>query len=136
MKSIPLLLVLSAVTALAQNPPASRIQRVLDASPGSAIAVRVADGPLVHTAKLFSPDTSRDARAQADAVCTELAAVLGRAGSDLKQIVRLNVYVTEDAATAAVDAAIAARCAGALPAVTVVRSALERNGALVAIDAV
>ena len=103
---------------------------------GTSWYVRAADVPLIFTGQVFATDVSRDARGQAEQALDQLAAQLGRAGGDLHRIVRLNAYVADPAATAAVDAVIAARFAAAPPAVTVAYTALAKAGALVAFDAI
>lgn len=103
---------------------------------GTAWTVRAADGPMMFTGQVCAPDVSRDARAQAEQALDLVGAQLAKAGGDLQRVLRLNAYVADDGATAAVDAAIAARFAGAPPAVTLVRTPLAVKGARVAFDAI
>jgi enamine deaminase RidA (YjgF/YER057c/UK114 family) len=103
---------------------------------GTAWFVRAPDGPMMFTAQIFAPDVSRDARSQADQALDQLAGELNKAGGDLKRVLRLNAYVSDPSATAAVDAAIATRFADAPPAVTLACTPLTKPGARVAFDAV
>jgi enamine deaminase RidA (YjgF/YER057c/UK114 family) len=88
------------------------------------------------TGQLLPTDVSRDARGQAEQIIEQLEALLRRADGDLTRVLRLNVYVADDAATPALDAVIAARFRDAPPAVSLMYTPLARPGALVACDAV
>ncbi len=103
---------------------------------GTAWFVRVPDGPLVFTAQVAAKELQGDARAQADGALQALAGVLGGVGSDLTRVVRLNAYVADDDAVAAVDAAVAARFATSPVAFTLSRSPLTVRGARVMFEAV
>ncbi len=104
--------------------------------PGTAWAVRTKDTALLMTAQVLPTDVTRDARGQMEEVIDQLAALLGRSQGDLRGVLRLNVYVSAEAATPAVDAVLAARFADAPPAVTLMYTPLARTGALVACDMV
>lgn len=103
---------------------------------GTAWSVRVPDGPLVFTAQVASPSLQGDAPAQANGALQALAGVLAGAGSDLTRVVRLNAYVSDDAAVAAVAAAVAARFAATPVAFTLSRTPLAVPGARVLFEAV
>jgi enamine deaminase RidA (YjgF/YER057c/UK114 family) len=113
------------------------IERLPDpARPGVAWFVRVADVPLLFTELIFPSAGSADGAAQVAQVIDSLGGMLAEAGGDLRQIVRLNFYVRDDAVTPMVHAALATRFRDAPPAVTIVRSTLAQSGASVACDAV
>lgn len=128
---------LNMADAQSEKKPAGPIQRVAknDRS-GTAWTVRAADAPMMFTGQVFATDVARDARAQAEQALDHLGAQLAKAGGDLQRVLRLNAYVADDSATPAVDAVIAARFAGAPPAVTLVRTPLAMKGALVGFDAI
>ncbi|MSU66858.1 MAG: RidA family protein [Opitutus sp.] len=128
---------LTVMTAQTISPVPAAIQRI--AKPdrkGTAWSVRAPDGPLLFTRQIQATDVSRDARGQAEQALDQVAAVVAAAGGDMKRILRLNAYVSDDAATAAVDAAIAARFADAPPAVTLAHTPLSVKGALVGFDVI
>jgi enamine deaminase RidA (YjgF/YER057c/UK114 family) len=134
------LLVLLAVASL-QAAPAPKAMPTLQrlAKPdqtGTAWSVRVPDGPLVFTGQIAASPLSGDAWAQADGALRALGTVLQGRGSDLAQIVRLTAYVGDDAAVAAVDAAVAAQFAASPVAFTLIRSPLTLPGARVQFEAV
>ena len=129
--------VLSLPAAEQETKMVAALQRIPHPSrSGTAAAVRAADAALMFTGQVFAKDVSQDARGQAAQGLDQLAALLVPAGGDLRTVVRLDMYVADDAATTAVDAVIAGRFAAAPPAVTLVRSPLAIPGALVAFDAV
>lgn len=103
---------------------------------GTALAVRVPDGPLVFTGLIHATGGREDARAQAGRALQALGAALASAGSDVSRVVRLNAYVTSDTAVAGVEAAVAAQFGDTPVAFTLVRSPLPVANALVAFDAV
>lgn len=103
---------------------------------GTAWSVRVPDGPLVFTAQVASPSLQGEATAQANGALEALAGILAGAGSDLSRVVRLNAYVSDDAAMAAVDAAVAAHFAATPVAFTSSRTPLAVPGARVLFEAV
>jgi enamine deaminase RidA (YjgF/YER057c/UK114 family) len=114
-----------------------------DAAGGAARAVVVETGALVHTALLFPEHGDGrllhdgDARAQAAVVLDALQTALAAAGSGLRHLVRLHVYLTDAASMPAVERLMTERLRGvATPAVTFVETAPVRSGALVAMDAV
>lgn len=127
----------TVMTAQTNSSGSAAIQRI--AKPdhrGTAWSVRAPDGPLLFTRQIMAADVSRDARGQAEQALDRVAAAVAAAGGDMKRILRLNAYVSDDAATAAVDAAIAARFADAPPAVTLVHTPLSVKGALVGFDVI
>jgi len=70
------------------------------------------------TGQIMATDLSRDARGQAEQMLDHLDGILAKAGGDRRRLLRLNVYVTSGALTAAMDAALAARFRDAPPVVT------------------
>lgn len=136
--ALALVLILPATLHAVDNTSAGPgIQRVAKTDrSGTAWSVRAPDGPLVFTGLVFAPDVSGDARGQTERSLQALSATLAKAGSDLSRVVRLNAYVADEQAVAAVEAGVAVRFADAPPAFILVRSPLERPGALVAFDAV
>ena len=113
-----------------------------DPAAGTARAVVVEQGALVHTAVMYPEDregrvTPGDARQQAAHVLANLERALVPAGAGLNTLVRLHVYVADPAVTPAVDALLAATFGGRdlRPSVTVVESGMPRRGILVAMDA-
>jgi enamine deaminase RidA (YjgF/YER057c/UK114 family) len=114
-----------------------------DPATGTARAVVVEAGSLVHTALLYPEDLQgtlvggRDARAQAAQVLANLHLALAAARTTLDRVVRLHVYVADASVTPAVDALIAERFRGpTLPALTVVETPMPRPGVLMAMDAI
>jgi enamine deaminase RidA (YjgF/YER057c/UK114 family) len=95
---------------------------------GSAQAVKVSDAHLAHTVQV--------AGASADAALRQLDKVLRGAGSNLNQVVKINVAVASDEETPAVELAFQKRFRGKdKPAVSLVSGTLA-HGARVAMDAV
>ena len=139
-----LLLVLLAAGAPASvsaqpkdSPVLPAIRRVMpNGARGTAAAVRVADGPLVFTGQVFAANAGGEVRVEADGAWRALAAVLAKHGSEPAHVVRLSAYVADDAAVSAVEAAVAAHCAEAPVAFTLVRTPLAAKGARVAFEAV
>jgi enamine deaminase RidA (YjgF/YER057c/UK114 family) len=114
-----------------------------DTARGTAAAVVVETGALVHTALLFPEDGDGrlqhdgNAHAQGAYVLDTLHTALAAAGSGLRHLVRLHVYLTDAASMPAVERLLAERFRGvATPAVTFVETAPIRAGALVAMDAI
>jgi enamine deaminase RidA (YjgF/YER057c/UK114 family) len=115
-----------------------------DATAGTAKAVVVEDGALVHTAAFQPVDAdgrvqgAGDADAQAAYVLENLKVALAAAGASAGRLVRLHVYVADASVVPAVDRALTnLRSQGASPpAVTIVESRMPRAGVLVAMDAV
>jgi enamine deaminase RidA (YjgF/YER057c/UK114 family) len=110
---------------------------------GTAMAVVVDDVPLVHTAQVFPlPRRSKiipadNAGGQATVVLENLDAILKSAGSDLSQVVKLNVYLAQADAMPRIQQALARAFSGETkPAVSFVVGDLSEPGALVAMDAV
>lgn len=119
--------------------------RCIDPDPktGASLAVVVDPAPLAHTTQLLPLDASGavigkgDAAAQAGAILDALGAVLKDAGSDLRRVVKLNVYLGQPDAMPAVRAALARRFRGGTkPACCFVAGALPHPDARVAMDAV
>jgi len=115
-----------------------------DAATGNSLAVTVGeDSVLAHTAQIF-PINGRgrlvpaaNLARQAEVVFENLEAVLKTSGSDLTRVVKLNVYLANDAALPKVRQALAAKFSGdAKPAVSYVVGELAEPGAQVAMDAV
>ncbi|MCI0457130.1 MAG: DUF1080 domain-containing protein [Gemmataceae bacterium] len=114
-----------------------------DAATGSAKAVVVDPGPLVHTAQLLPVDgkgavvgKGQPAR-QVERVLDDLASLLKETGSRLDRTVKLNFCVAGPEVAAEVHKALARRFPGrAKPAVSLVAGALPHPEALVAVDAV
>ena len=138
-----------AMVALLAAPGSSAAQVRLkvigaDDGRGTARAVVVEEGALVHTALLLPEDGDGrlrgegDVQLQASHVFENLGHVLGAAGTSLDRLVRLHVYLTEASATPVIEAFVAKRFAagGHKPAVTFVETAPLRKGVLVAMDAI
>lgn len=110
--------------------------RSLEAGEGGPRVVIVGPAPLAHTAQVMAPDAG-DLTGQIRATLAKIDAALKSGGSSLAHTVKLNVYVTDDAATPGVEAALATAFAGGhQPAVSFVATPLPETGALVAMDAV
>jgi enamine deaminase RidA (YjgF/YER057c/UK114 family) len=114
-----------------------------DAARGTARAVVVEDGALVHTALLLSEDAEGrltgedDVQLQASRVLENLQTALTAARTSIDHLVRLHVYLTHASATPVIERLLAERFAGAhRPAVTFVETAPVRKGVLVAMDAI
>jgi len=123
------------LSAAAPNP--APLERLPDPTrPGFARSVKAPDGPLIFTGIVHSSAPTPEARRQFDDVIDRLGAQLSAAGGDLQRVVRFNFHVADDAATAAVEAGLAARFGRQPPAVTVQRSVLAVPGARIAGDAV
>jgi enamine deaminase RidA (YjgF/YER057c/UK114 family) len=140
---------LPLATAADNEPSASKAQAagveyvVLDAPAGTARAVVVQGQPLVHTRQLLPLD--RDGKLvgkgaidqQIEQVLDNLDAVLKASGSNLNQLVRVNIYALAPTTTAVVRDHLAKRLEAAVrPALTSVLTPLPQRDALVALDAV
>lgn len=124
------------LSLLAVPSPGDAGIRCLLPAGGQARAVIVGPAPLAHTAQMMAPDAG-DVRAQTTETLARIDAVLKRAGGGLARAAKLNVYVTADAATPAVEAVLAGVFTGEhRPAVSFVTTPLPSPGALVAVDAV
>ena len=100
-----------------------------DAAPGTAGAVVVEEGALVHTALLLPDDPEGrlrgedDVRLQALRVLENLQTALAAAGTGVDRLVRLHVYLTDGSARPAIERLLAERFTGAhKPAVTFVEN--------------
>ena len=132
-----LLLVTAAITASAAETAPAGVQRILKQDRSrTAASVRVPDGPLVFTGQIFARDAAGDVRAQTDRTLDALAATLAKSGSALDRVVRLSAYVEDNAASADVEAAVAARFGATPPAFVLIRTPLAPAGAKVAFEAV
>ncbi len=114
-----------------------------DEKAGASQAIVVGDTALAFTDQLFPTDLEGrivgkdDLAKQFNAVVEKLAQVLAPAKSDLDQLIRMNIYVSNREGVGAVDKALASTFAGQRgPVVTIAVTNLEIRGALVAIDAV
>lgn len=110
---------------------------------GTATAVVVERGALVHTALLYPLDAEgrmqggADPFAQASFALEQVARALDAGGSGLDRLVRLHVYVADATVTPAVERLMAARFTGATPpALTIVESRMPHDDVVVAMDAV
>lgn len=102
---------------------------------GISRVVSVKGAALAHTAQLMGEGA--DLKAQIDSAFMHLDAALQSGGSSLAKAVKLNVYVTQNSATVAVETALAERFKGEhQPAVSFVTTMLPEAKALVAMDAV
>jgi enamine deaminase RidA (YjgF/YER057c/UK114 family) len=127
----------TVLLAVALSAPAQSLQRFPKADrSGTALAVRVPDGPLVFTGQIADPQMSPEAGAQARNALAALARELTAAGSDLARVVRLNALVGADADVAAVEAAVAERFAATPVAFTLVRTPHATAGVRVSFEAV
>lgn len=132
MQAAPLFLALLSMSALLHGADF----RCHEPSGGIARCVVVSGAPLAHTAQIMAPNERR-LTDQIKATLANVDAALKSSASSLAQVVKLNVYVTEDGASAEVEAALAAVFNGEhKPAVSFVTTQLPRPGALVAMDAV
>jgi enamine deaminase RidA (YjgF/YER057c/UK114 family) len=114
-----------------------------DAARGTARAVVVENGALVHTALLLSEDAEGrlqgegDSQRQATRVLENLQTALRAARTSVDHLVRLHVYLTDASVTPVIERLLAKRFAGGhKPAVTFVETAPVRKGVLVAMDAI
>lgn len=118
-------------------PAQATIQRAANpAADGTEMFVRVTDTPLVFTRQIYAHSLKGDARAQANDALSALSAALKVAGSDLTRLVRLTAYVSDDTAVSPVEAAVGAHFSTTPVALTLVRTALTQEGALVAFEGV
>lgn len=102
---------------------------------GISRVVSVKGAALAHTAQLMGDGA--DLKAQIDSALVHVDAALQSGGSSLAKAVKLNVYVTQNSATSAIEAALAERFKGDhQPAVSFVTTTLPEAKALVAMDAV
>lgn len=133
--SCMLLLLVSGATA-------AQIERIdADKSTGSSRAAIVDDLPLVHTRQILPfendrPVAGNDARGQTEAVLHRLEEILRRTQSNLKDVVKLNVYLKNDALRSAAEQAMAVQFHDLGPAVTFVVSEAAEPGVAVTADAV
>lgn len=113
-----------------------------DSTRGSSLAVVVEEGALVHTALILPVDrrgriSGESAGAQAEEALAQIEAALEPAGSGLDRLVRLHVYAAGVEVAAEVESVLARRFKDhRKPAVTVVETAMPREGLLVMMDAV
>jgi enamine deaminase RidA (YjgF/YER057c/UK114 family) len=114
-----------------------------DPATGLARAVVVDSGGLVHTALMCPEDREgrlqggNDAGAQAMRVLTNIDLALRTARTNLKNLVRLHVYVADAAVTPEIEGLLRQRFHGqGTPAVTFVETAMPKPGVLVAMDAI
>jgi N-sulfoglucosamine sulfohydrolase len=115
-----------------------------DKAIGTSVAAVVAEGAaLAHTAQVFPVNRrgnivpATNVVRHANVVLENLDAILKSAGSDLGQVVKLNVYLAQGDAMPKVQQALARRFSGETkPAVSFVVGDLAEPGALVAMDAV
>jgi enamine deaminase RidA (YjgF/YER057c/UK114 family) len=127
--------VVSAFLSISAATNAAEI-RCVEPKNGIARAVIVGAAPLAHTTQLSSPEAG-DLEAQIKATLGKIDMALKGGGSALAQAVKLNVYVTQDASTTAVENALATAFSGGhQPAVSWVTTPLPAPAALVAIDAI
>jgi enamine deaminase RidA (YjgF/YER057c/UK114 family) len=105
--------------------------------------VVVEEGALVHTAMTFPEDAKgrlqgeADVEAQATRGLANVDAALKTARTNLSNLVRLHVYVTDASVTPQLDRLLRRRFRGQTkPAVTIVETAMPRPGVLVAMDAI
>lgn len=115
----------------------------LGAPLGMSQAVRVQGVPLVHTRQLLPVNAAGElvgedsVEEQIDQVLSNVDAVLQACGSNLNQLVRLNVYALSPATVMQVRQRLHQRVGPAVrPAITSVLTPLTRRGAVVAVDAV
>lgn len=136
-------LVSSCLPLSAEDAPVHSVKRIgSDPQTGISQAVIVENAALAYTAQ-FLPVTPTgeiagvDVDRQASTVLDHLSSVLKSFQSDLSQVVKLNVYVTNADITPVVRSVIARRFASGLkPAVSFVQTRLPHPDALVAMDAV
>ena len=114
-----------------------------DPQTGLAVAVSIDDVALAHTSQLLPLDDDGkligpgDAAAQTRALLAQLPDVLKLAQTDIQRVVKLNVYLDNDAHADAVQAVLREQLAPlAQPAITFVAGTLAQPGVLVALDAV
>ena len=114
-----------------------------DDAPGTAGAVVVEEGALVHTALMLPDDAEGrlrgedDVRLQASRVFENLQTALAAARTGVDRLVRLHVYLTDGSARPAIERLLAERFTGEhRPAVTFVENGPVRKGVLVAMDAI
>lgn len=114
-----------------------------DPATGASLAVTVEEVPLTHTAQVLPVGAlgkvvaAGDAEKQCEQALANLNKILAPAQSSLSQLAKLNVYLASEKDRPKVQAALARTFSGdTKPAVCFVTGALEREGALVALDAV
>lgn len=102
---------------------------------GNSRIVSVRDAALVHTIQVMAKGA--DAKAQTNAVLDQLDSLLRTADSSLDACVKLNIYLTQETLYDEVNTVLTERIAAEnRPSLTYVTSALPKEGALLAIDAV
>lgn len=107
----------------------------LEPKDGVSRLVSVSGAPLAHTAQVMGEGA--DLKAQIDSAFARVDTALQGGGSSLAKSVKLNVYVTQNSTTAAVEAAVAARFKDEhKPTVSFVTTALPDAKSLVAMDVV
>lgn len=131
----PLILLAFAMNNIAFSAPPKCIEP--QAQSGSSLAVVVNDVPLVHTAQVFPESGFLSPDGQISQVLQKLDELLKPAGAGLASIVKLNIYVRDDAMTPAIERQLVKTYAGAhKPAISFVRTTLPDASLLVAMDAV
>jgi enamine deaminase RidA (YjgF/YER057c/UK114 family) len=109
--------------------------KCLEPKGGASRLISVSGAPLTHTAQVVGEGA--DLQTQIDSTLARVDTALQSGGSLLAKAMKLNVYVTQNSATTAVEAALATRFKGEhKPAVSFVTTALPDAKSLVAMDAV
>jgi enamine deaminase RidA (YjgF/YER057c/UK114 family) len=127
----------SVLAASASSTSVPEVTRVPAASAhGTAASVRVADSPLVFTGPVYGLDGGAGFRAQAEQGLKALAAVLGRQGSESREVVRLTAYVARESDVSDLRAAVATAFRDMPVAFSYYCTPLEQSGALIAWEAV
>ena len=107
-------------------------------SSGRSAAVRIRGAELVHTTQLLpSADSGPDCSGQIQSVLEQLDALLSHCGARRRDLVKINVYLQDSGHRNLFVREFAAWCGQrACPAVAVVATALPRDTARIALDAV
>jgi len=112
------------------------LHRFTQAGKVGADAVRVADLPLVFTGQIYPNNLDHDSAVQSSSLITELKSELVKSGSSLQRVVRLTFYITNELQLDLLDIEIKRQFSGAMPAVTIVRTQLSNEKALLCCEAV
>ena len=101
-----------------------------------AEAVRVLDKPLVFTGQIYPSNLNLDSAVQCSSLFDQLSEELLKSGSNLQSVVRLTCYISKDITPDLLNAEIKRKFSGVMPAVTIIRTQLSNEKALICCEAV
>lgn len=131
---LPFVALLTSVSSVAANDPTQYVES--NDATGTSRAVIVGNQPLVHTTQILPRDTSKSATDQTEDAMLRLLAAIDVGVGLPEQIVKLNVYATDNASANAAAKFLKTFLKKDRPAISYVITKLQVPHALVAVDAV